>query len=138
MIFNIKTLATINLLVQALLLITVLVAAYQARIRHRLIQHCRIIRVAMVIQLLTVFLMMLPSLLSYLKSPVEALFQTEMLIHLGLGVLLVLLWVYINLAVVGRVRVVGRLAWYMRTALLAWGLAFLLGLHLYLRIYLLS
>lgn len=136
--FDTKTLATINLLVQALLLITVLVAAYLAKIKRRLVRHCRIIRVAMVIQLLAIFLIMLPSLLNYLKSPGQVAFQTEMLIHISLGIMLVWLWVYINLAVMGRVRVFGRLAWYMRTALLVWGLAFLLGLHLYLRIYVLS
>ena len=136
--FDIKTMATINLVVQALLLVTVLVAVYQAKIKRRLIRHCRIVRVAVVVQLLSIFLMMLPSMSGYMKSTVQAAFKTEMLAHHSLGILVVLLWVYINLAVMGRVRVLGRLAIYMRTALLLWGLAFLLGLHLYLRIYLLS
>ncbi|MEK7354036.1 MAG: hypothetical protein AABZ77_05985 [Chloroflexota bacterium] len=136
MIFDIKTLASINLLIQALLLGAVLVAAYVAKIRRQLIRHCKIIRVAVVVQLLSIFLIMLPSMLGYLKSPGQVALKTETLIHHSLGILLVLLWVYINLAVMGRVRVLGRLAMYMRTALLIWLLAFLLGLHLYFRIYL--
>lgn len=138
MIFDIKTLATINLLLQALLLGTVLVAAYLAKIKRQLIRHCNIIRVAVVIQLLIILFGMLPSMLGYLKTPGQAAFRAEMLVHHSLGILLVLLWVYINLAVMGRVRVVGRLAMFMRTALLVWGVSFLLGLHLYLQIYVLS
>ena len=63
-------------------------------------------------------------------------FRTEMLVHHSLGILLVLLWAYINMAVMGWVRVVGKLPMYMRTALLLWVLVFLLGLHLYFQIYL--
>ncbi|MBI4181207.1 MAG: hypothetical protein HY528_04680 [Chloroflexi bacterium] len=137
MIFDIKTLATIDLLVQGLLMATVLGAAYLAKVRHQLIRHCRIIRVVVAIQLLIILFRMLPLMLDYLKNP-GLFFQTEMLIHHSLGILLILLWVYINLAVMGRVRVLGRLVMYMRTALLVWGLVFLLGLHLYLRIYVLS
>ena len=135
MLFNIKTLAIINLLVQALLLLTVLVSAYLAKRKRQLIRHCKIIRVAVIAQLLAIFLMMLPSMLGYLKTPGQAALQTEMLVHHGLGVLVILLWVYINLVVMGRVRVVWRLAMFMRAALLIWILVFLLGLHLYFQIY---
>jgi len=134
MIFNIKTLATINLVLQVLILGTVLVAAYQAKIRRKLIIHCRFVRVAMVVQIITVVFIMLPWMLGYLKAPGTTL-RTEMLVHHSLGILLILLWGYINLAVAGRVRVLGKLAMYMRAALFIWGLVFLLGLYLYLRIY---
>lgn len=135
---NPQTLATVNLVVQALLLMTVLAASYLAKIKRQFVRHCRIIRVAVALQLLAIFLIMLPSLLGYLKSPGLP-FRTEMLIHFSLGVLLVSLWSYINLAVMGKVRVVGgRLPVFMRTALTVWVLAFLLGLHLYFRIYMQS
>ena len=114
----------------------VLAAAYLAKMRRQLIRHCKIVRWAVVIQLLIIFSMMLPSMSGYLKSPGQVVFRTEMLVHHSLGILLVLLWGYINLAVMGRVRVLGRLPMYMRTALLVWGLTFLLGIHLYFRIYL--
>lgn len=136
MILDVKTLASINLLVQLLLLVTVLVAAYLAR-RRQLVRHCNIMRIAMVVQLLTVFSVMLPAMFGYVKHPGQVAFQTEMLVHHSLGVLAVLLWVYINLAVMGRVRVLGRLATFMVTTLIIWVLAFLLGLYLYLQVYVL-
>ena len=134
MTIDIKTLATINLLVQALLFTTILVAAYLAKVKRQLIRHCRIIRAAVVVQIITIVFMMLPTMLGYLKTP-EAPLRAEILIHHSLGLLLILLWGYINLAVAGRVRVLGKLALYMRAALFIWGLVFLLGLYLYLRIY---
>ena len=133
---NPKALATIVFLLQTLLFSMVLAAAYLAKMRRQLTRHCKIVRWAVVIQLLIIFSMMLPSMSGYLKSPGQVVFRTEMLVHHSLGILLILLWGYINLAVMGRVRVLGRLPMYMRTALLVWGLTFLLGIHLYFRIYL--
>jgi len=137
MLFNPNVLATVNLLIQALLLGSVLVTAYIAKRQRQLIRHCRIIRVAVILQLLAIVLIMLPSLLGYLKSPGLDL-RNEMVLHHSIGLLLILLWVYINLAVMGRVRVLGGLKWYMRTAASIWLFLFLLGLHLYLRIYVLA
>lgn len=136
MLFDIKTLATINLLIQALLLVAVMVAAYLAKRKRQLIRHCRIVRWAVVVQLLSIFSIMLPSMAAYRTNPAPPPFRTEMLVHGSLGILLVLLWGYINLAVMGKVRVLGKLTMYMWTALLMWVLSFLLGLHLYFRIYL--
>jgi hypothetical protein len=136
MIFDVKTLSTINLLVQALLLVAVMAAAYLARSR-KLIRHCKIMRVAVAVQLLALFSLMLPMMLSHLKHPRQVAFQTEMLIHHSFGVLVVLLWIYINLAVMGRVKLIGRLTTFMRTALVMWVLTFLLGLYLYFQVYVL-
>src|SRR3990172_625253 len=99
MLFDIKTLATINLLIQTLLLVAVLVAAYLAKRKRQLIRHCRIVRWAVVVQLLSIFSIMLPSMAAYRTNPVPQPFRTEMLVHGSLGILLVLLWGYINLAV---------------------------------------
>lgn len=137
MLFNVKTLATINLVVQVLLLIAVLVATHLAK-KKQFIRHCNIIRVAGVVQLLAIFLVMLPSMLGYLKNPGQVAFRTEMIVHHSLSVLVVLLWFYINLAMSGRVRVAGKLAMFMRASLILWVLSFLLGLHLYFQIYLSS
>ncbi len=137
MIFNVKTLATIDLVVQALLMVIVLVAVYLAR-RKQFIRHCNTIRAAVVVQLLAIFLIMLPSMLGYLKFPGQAAFQIEMLVHHSLGALVILLWIYINLAFMGRVRVPGKLATFMRIALTIWVLVFLLGLYLYLQIYIIQ
>ena len=90
----------------------------------------------MALQVLTILSIMLPLMFGYLRSPGQPALKASILVHHSLGILLILLWVYINLAVMGRVRVFGRLAWYMRTALMLWGVAFLLGLRLYFQIYL--
>ena len=134
MLFNPKVLAIINLLVQILLLAAMLVATRLAK-KKQFIRHCNIIRVAVVLQLLSTFLLMLPSMLIYLKNAGQAAFQTEMIVHHSLGVLAVLLWVYINLAMKGRVRVVWKLAMFMRTTFIIWVLSFLLGLHIYFQLY---
>jgi len=136
MIFDVKTLATINFLVQALLLVTVLVAVYLAR-KGQLIRHCNVMRVAVVLQLLTIISLMLPAMLGYVKHPRQPAFQTEMLVHHSLGAVVILLWIYINLAVTRRVRVVGKLATYMWAAFIIWVAAFPLGLHLYFQLYIL-
>ena len=134
MIFDVKTLATINLIAQAIILITVLVAVFLAR-RKQFMRHCNIVRVAVAVQLLSIFLIMLPVMLGYIKNPRQTAFQTEMLAHHSLGVLVILLWVYINLAFMGRVRLLGKLAIFMRSALSIWVLAFLFGLYLYVQTY---
>jgi len=134
--FDIETLATINLLVQALLLLTMLVAAYLAK-KKQLIRHCNLIRITVLVQLLTIFPTMLPAMLGYLKNPRQPAFQAEMLLHHSSGILVILLWIYINLAFMGRVKLVGRLTTYMRAALMMWVLTFLLGLYLYFQIYVL-
>ena len=136
-IFNIKTLAAINLAVQALLLVTVLVSVYLAR-KGQLNRHCSVMRVAVALQLLTIIAIMLPAMLGYVKHPRQPAFQTEMLIHHSLGALVILLWIYINLAVTHRVKVVGKLATYMWTAFIIWVAAFPLGLYLYFQVFVLQ
>lgn len=135
--FNVEALATVNLVAQALLLIAVLIAARLAR-KKRLIKHCRIITVVLVIELVTIFLVMLPSLVGLLNTPIPTALKVEDWVHHSLGLVVVLLWVYVSLAVRGRVRAVGKLAIYMRAALAIWVLTFLLGVHLYFQFYVLS
>lgn len=137
MIFNVKTTADINLAIQILLLLTVLVAAYLAR-RRKLVRHCNIMRIAVGVQLLAIFSVMLPVMLGYVKHPKPVVFQTEMLVHHSLGALVILLWIYINLAVMGRIKIIGRLTTLMRTALIMWVITFLFGFYLYFQAYVLQ
>jgi len=137
MMFNIRTLATINILVQGLLLIAVLISVFLAR-KGLLKKHCTVMRVAVVLQLFTIFSLMLPAMLGYLKHPGHEAFQIEMLIHHGLGALVVLIWIYINLAVSRRVRTAGPLTAYMWSAFAIWSAAFLLGLYLYFQLFVLQ
>jgi len=135
--FNIRALATINILVQGLLLIGVLISVFLAR-KGQLDKHCVVMRVAVGLQLFTIFSLMLPAMLGYLKHPGQEAFQIEMLVHHGLGALVVLLWIYINLAVSRRVKVAGQLTTYMWSAFTIWSAAFLLGLYLYFQLFVLQ
>lgn len=138
MAFNVETLAVANLIAQLLLIIAVFVAVYLAKRRRALSKHCIIMRVAVPLQIITIAGVMLPSMLGYIKNEsLGALFSTEILIHHTLGLVVVALWVYINLVFVGimnkgRRRIVVA----MRLAFISWVLTFLLGLHMYVLIWL--
>ncbi len=75
---------------------------------------------------------MLPSMLGYLSHPPP--FAIEILVHHALGILVVVLWIYINLSF-GKPWMPRNLALFMRSAFALWILALLIGLHMYLMIY---
>jgi len=131
MVFDVKTLALANLAVQILLVIMLSGAAYLAKKRN-LIRHCNFMRVLVPVQIIAIAAVMLPSLLGYIENPPP--FNTEILVHHALGLAVVVLWIYINLSF-GKPWMPRNLALFMRTAFVLWILAFLLGLHMYLLIY---
>lgn len=133
MAFDVKTLALANLAVQILLVIMVLRAAYFAK-KRELMRHCNFMKVLVPVQIIAIAAVMLPSMLGYIENPPG--FYIEMLVHHTLGLLVIALWLYINLAfgkVIGMPR---KSALFMRTAFILWILAFFLGLHMYALIYL--
>jgi uncharacterized membrane protein YozB (DUF420 family) len=132
---DVGILAAINLGIQASLIAIVLVAAYLARKKRDLNKHCTILRIAIPVQIASIATIMLPSLLGYMGNGLPIPFRSEMLTHHGLSLAVVALWVYINLAVTGRVKIWGRLAIFMRLALSIWLVAFSLGVHLYVQIW---
>lgn len=135
MTFDVKVLSLVNFILQAVLIAAVFVAAYLVKKKRAFQVHCAIMRVAVFLQILAIAIVMLPSMLGYLvKEEKGVLFNAEMLAHHTLGLAVVLIWVYINLADAGRVRLLGRLVIYMRLTISLWVLAFLVGLHLYLSI----
>lgn len=95
---------TANLVVQILLIITVFGAVYLARTK-KLVKHCTVIRVANLVQIMAIFVVMLPSMLSIIGNvPSLPFFYPEVLIHHSLGLVLIGLWVYINLGIARRVK----------------------------------
>ncbi len=132
MAFDIKTLALANLAVQILLVIMVLCAAYFAK-KRKLIRHCNFMKVLVPVQIIAIAAVMLPSMLGYIENPPP--FNTEMLVHHTLGLAVIALWLYIILTF-GKPWMPRNFALFMRTAFILWILAFLLGLHMYARIYL--
>ena len=136
MFFDIQTLALINLIVQLLLMVTVFVAAYLAKAKRQLIRHCTIMRVAIPVQIVSIAAVMLPSMLGYIESEApRLLFNLEILVHHVLGLVVVALWIYINLAFKGIIKVRARLVLPMRLAFGFWLVTFILGLHIYLLVW---
>ncbi len=134
MVLNVKTLAEINLAVQLFLIVVLAIAAYLAK-KRMLGNHCAVIRVAVPVQILAVVGVMLPSMLGYLGSGMPVSFNLEVLVHHTLGLAVILLWICINLVFAGFIKTGIKLVTFMRFAFGLWVLALLLGLHMYVRIY---
>ncbi len=133
--FNIKTLATINLTVQLLLLITLCAAAYLAK-HKKLNSHCTVMRTAVPVQIIAIVSVMLPSFLGYIEHGTPSyFFRIETVIHHTVGLAVVAMWIYINLLFMGKLETKLRLVTAMRLAFTLWMLALLLGLHMYVQIY---
>jgi len=135
MLINVKTLALMNLAVQLFLILLLNYAAFFAKKRD-LNKHCNIIRIAAGIQIVAIVAVMWESLLGYLGNTQDISFNMELLIHHSLGILLILLWIYINLVVAGIIRSRGDLRNMMKSAYIIWTFTFILGLHIYIKIYL--
>ena len=132
---DIKTLVVVNLSVQVSLMIAVFIAAFMAR-KSDFKKHCTIMRVLLPLQIISIAGVMLPSMLGYLENEQPGtFFNIEVLIHHTLGLAVVALWVYVNLALRGVMKMWGRLVVAMRLAFALWALTFLIGLHLYLVIW---
>ena len=135
MVFDVKTQAMINLTIQVLLIITVSGAAFLAKKRD-LGKHCAVLRVAVPLQIIAIAVVMLPSMLGYIENVQRnTFFNIEMYVHHTLGLIVIAIWIYINLVFAGVMRVRGRLATAMRLALVAWILALVIGIYMYLLIW---
>jgi len=136
MVFNVKNLALINLSVQIFLILLLNYAAFLAK-KKDLRKHCTIIRIASGIQIAAIVAVMWESMLGYLENDAEGiLFNMELLIHHSMGILVILLWIYINLVFSRIIRSRGNLRNIMKLAYIAWTFTFILGLHIYIKIYL--
>ncbi len=137
MFFDTQTLTLINLVIQLSLMVTIFVAAYLARVKRQLLRHCTIMRVAIPVQIVAIAVVMLPSMLGYIQNEAPGLlFSLEIPVHHGLGLMVVVLWIYVNLAFKGIIKTRWRLVIPMRLAFGSWLVTFILGLHIYLSIYL--
>ncbi len=134
MVFDVKTLALANLGIQIFLIAFVLQAVYFVK-KGNPLKHCSMVRIAVPLQILAIITVMLPSLLGYLTIEPFGIFKAELLIHHTLGLLVVVFWIYINLAFGNIIRMPRNFRMFMRTALGLWLLALVLGLHIYTRLY---
>ncbi len=135
MVFDIKTQAMLNLTIQVLLIMTVSGAVFLAKKRN-LGKHCNVMKVAVPLQIIAIAIVMLPSMLGYLENEQQyTIFNIEMLVHHTLGLIVIAIWIYINLVFAGVMRIRGRLISAMRFALASWIMALIIGLHMYLLIW---
>ena len=122
-----------NLIFQCMLLVTLLVAGYIAKFRRQLKIHCLILRVAILLQIVSILAIMLPAMLGYIhRGDRSELFNILMLVHHSLGLLMVAIWIYVNLVVQGITKGFGKLPWAMRLAFFLWLVVLLMGVYLYL------
>ncbi|MFZ3167511.1 MAG: hypothetical protein WA130_07830 [Candidatus Methanoperedens sp.] len=130
---NVKTLVMINLTVQILLMILLSYSSFIVR-KKDLRKHCSINRIAVIIQIAAILFFMLPSMLGFVKNGILS--DLEILFHHTLGIVLIGLWIYINLAYSKIIKGPDNFKLFMRSAYILWTLAFIVGLHIYIRFYL--
>ncbi len=136
MVFSVKNLAFVNILIQIFLILLLNYATFLAKKRD-LHKHCTIIRIASGIQIAAIVAVMWEPMLGYLGNDAQdTLFNVELLIHHSLGILLILLWIYINLVFSRIIRSRGNFRNIMKLAYIVWTFTFILGLHIYTNIYL--
>ncbi|MGA7075427.1 MAG: hypothetical protein WBZ42_02620 [Halobacteriota archaeon] len=135
MAIDIRMLASANLVVQLALIGFIFGAVYLAR-RGRVIRHCNIVRGAVIVQIIAILAIMLPSLLGYVENvPPLPFLYPELIIHHILGLVLILIFVYVNLEVGHVVRPLIKRKSVMRLALGVWLVALALGTNIYLTVY---
>ncbi len=130
-----RSLAVINLAVQALLVFGVVVAAYLARRRRDFRRHCAIMRILVPLQIIAIVFVMLPSLRDHISHGQPGLLNDEMLAHHVLGALVIVLWIYINIVLMGLVKPLGRPVIAMRLAFTLWVVSLFMGVHIYFMIW---
>jgi putative membrane protein len=130
-----QTTVSLNIVLQLILAATLCAAVFLAK-KKRFQRHCLVLRLAVVAQILAILALMSPVMGTILEpGRPNGLFQVEVLLHHGLGLVVVLLWIYINLVYLGRLK--ARLATKraMQAAAGLWVVSFILGFHIYLKLY---
>jgi hypothetical protein len=128
-------LALASLIVQVLLIVGALGGARLGRKRH-FRRHCLTIRILVVVQILAIILIMAPSLARYLSNwGGLSWFTAEIIIHHVLGLAVLALFVFVNLAYYGVVKRPVGFRGYMWAALATWSMSLAFGIQLYVRIW---
>jgi hypothetical protein len=136
MVIDFRMLTELNLVIQ-MILVLVLYVASRLAMGGDFKKHCTLMRIAVPVQILTVMGVMLPSMYGYLRNTsTTSLFDSEILIHHSLGLVVVFLWIYINVIFMGILKPAIKIRTMMRLALICWTISLILGLHLYWVVYL--
>ena len=124
-----------NLALQLILTATLVFAVFLAK-KKNYQKHCFVLRLAVTVQIMIILVLMSPAMGPILApGRPNGLFQVEVLLHHGLGLAVVLLWIYINLVYLGRLKARLALRWVMQAAAGLWVASLILGFHIYLKLY---
>ncbi|MFH0914971.1 MAG: hypothetical protein V1912_00805 [bacterium] len=130
-----SNLALVDLIVQVLLIAGALGGAYLGKRRH-FRRHCLTMRIVVGVQIVTIAVLMVPSLAGYLNNWVGlSWFTAEIIVHHVLGLVVLALWAFINLAFIGIVKTPRQLRRFMWATLAVWLVSLAMGLHLYVYIW---
>ena len=135
MLLEYQTLVASNLILQLILAAALAFAVFLAK-KKNFQRHCLVLRLAVTAQILAILALMSPAMGQILEpGRPDGLFRAEVLVHHGLGLAVVLLWIYINLVYLRhlKARLAPRLA--MQAAAGLWVVSLILGFHIYLRLY---
>ncbi|OFV85013.1 MAG: hypothetical protein A2W26_04365 [Acidobacteria bacterium RBG_16_64_8] len=125
----------VNLVLQVALVVGAISGAYLGR-RRRFRRHCLAMRILMAVQILAIALVMAPSLAAYVNNWTGlSWLRAEIIIHAVFGIVLIGLWSFINLALLGIVKTPRHLRRFMWAALAVWLVSLALGIHLYTSIW---
>jgi uncharacterized membrane protein YozB (DUF420 family) len=119
-----------------LLVIVLVVFAVSLVSRGNTVQHCKTMRIALFLQIISILIFMYPVMSDFLELGfgTRSLITQMWLHHLG-GVVVVLLVVYINMAMKGKVKFMGDNIRLMKITFLLWLLIFIGGIILYLALW---
>jgi hypothetical protein len=121
----------LNLVIQGLLFLAVIYAAYLAR-KKQMGRHCLVMRITGGVLVATTLALMLPLMLDYTGNGIPNSFTGyEIIIHHSIGVLVILIWIFVNLAQAGVIKWPWRMLAPMRIASVLWVLTVAMGTHLY-------
>lgn len=126
--------AFVNLLLQFLSVLVLAVAVSQVT-KDPMRKHCRLITVAVLLQLLSILAFMFPSMSTLLEIGIGSSLQTQMSLHHLAGLAVVIFSVYIKLAVDGRIKKIVNPYSLMKITLALWIIVFIGGLSLYLSLW---
>ena len=130
-----QTLVASNLILQLILAVALGFAVFLAK-KKNYQKHCFVLRLAVTVQIMIILVLMSPAMGPILApGRPNGLFQVEVLLHHGLGLAVVLLWIYINLVYLGRLKARLALRWVMQAAAGLWVASLILGFHIYLKLY---
>jgi uncharacterized membrane protein YozB (DUF420 family) len=118
-----------NLIVQAVLFVGVCIGAALAA-THKYGRHCLFMRVVVGLQVVAIGVFMIVPLKRWVGD-YRGWFRILLLVHHSLGVIVLLLFIYINLAIAGRVKAPKRMRNVMRSTLGLWLIVLALGGYIY-------